>query len=122
MGPLTNQSVGGIAGCGAGNAEFASQRVVARFRLVVLLARQPRHFLDRLELLALDDVEVAQEFFGLIADQRIDLALNALGGAGGVVHQAPDLIEKPIAGLGHRKNLRSIAQWSASQTMAIRTA
>jgi hypothetical protein len=26
-----------------------------------------------------------------------------LGSAGGVVHQAPDLVEKPIAGLGHLK-------------------
>src|SRR5258705_13775477 len=92
------------------NAELGFQRSDARFQRLVFLARQPRHFLDRLELLALDDVEVAQDFFGLVADHRIDLALDALGSAGRVVHQAPDLVEKPIAGLGHRKNLRSAAQ------------
>jgi len=73
----------------------------ARFQRLVFLTRQPRHVLDRLELLALDDIEVAQDFFGLIADHCIDLALDALGGPGGVVHQAPDLVKKPIAGLGH---------------------
>src|ERR1700682_6324866 len=93
------------------NAEFCFQRDNARFKRLVFLARQPRHVLDRLELLALDDVEVAQDFFGLIADHRIDLALDALSGARGVVHQAPDLVEKPIAGLGHLGNLRSAANW-----------
>src|SRR5229473_1383503 len=83
------------------NAEFCFQRRDARFECLVFLASQPRHVLDRLELLALDDIEVAQDFFGLIADHRIDLTLDALGGAGGVIHQAPDLVEKPIAGLGH---------------------
>src|SRR6266851_5368731 len=94
-----------------GNAELGFQRRDARLQRLVLLARQPRHVLDRLELLALDDVEVAQDFFGLIADHRIDLTLDALGGTGGVIHQAPDLVEKPIAGLGHLKNLRSAANW-----------
>src|ERR1700736_1214194 len=93
----------------AGNAELGFQRTDARFQRLVFLARQPRHVLDRLELLALDDVEVAQKFFGLIAHQRIDLALDALGGARGVVHQAADLVEKTIAGLGH-VNLRSTGQ------------
>src|ERR1700716_4188159 len=85
------------------HSEFCFQRRDARFEGLVFLARQPRHVLDRLELLALDDVEVAQDFFGLIADHRIDLTLDALGGAGGVIHQTPDLVEKPIAGLGHLK-------------------
>src|SRR5882757_6703165 len=101
------------------HSEFCFQRRDARFEGLVFLARQPRHVLDHLELLALDDVEVAQDFFGLIADHRIDLALDALGGARGIVHQTPDLVEKPIAGLGHLKNLRSAANWSANQTMAI---
>src|SRR6266852_8632786 len=76
------------------NAELGFQSRDARFQRLVFLARQPRHVLDRLELLALDDVEIAQDFFGLIADHRIDLALDALGGARGVIDQAPDLVEK----------------------------
>ena len=31
----------------------------------------------------------------------LELALGTLRGTGGVVHQAADLVEKPIAGLGH---------------------
>src|SRR6266403_241295 len=87
------------------NAELGFQRNDARFQRLVFLARQPRHFLGRLELLSLDDVEVAQDFFGLVTDHGIDLALDALGSTRRVVHQAADLVEKPIAGLGHRKKL-----------------
>src|ERR1700704_5369514 len=105
------------AGCAA---QFRFQRGDARFQGLVLLARQPRHVLDRLEFLALDDVEVAQEFFGLVADHRVDLALDALRGAGGVVHQAPDLVEKPIAGLGHLKNLRSAVVATSRQWRSLR--
>src|SRR6267154_1225990 len=110
-----------------GNAEPGFQHGDARLQRLVLLARQPRHVLDRLELLALDDVEVAQEFFGLVADHGIDLALDALGGAGSVVHQAADLVEKPIAGLGHleRSGRCKLQNWwprigSEAETMAIR--
>src|SRR5580698_8433318 len=82
-------------------AQFGLQRRDPGLQRLVFLARQPGHVLDRLELLALDDVEVAQDLFSLVAYDGIDLALDALGGAGGVVHQAADLVEKPIAGLGH---------------------
>src|ERR1019366_7078264 len=92
---------GRVIQCRWGSAKLGLQRGDARLEPLVLLARQPRHVLDRLEFLALDDVEVAQDFFGLIADHGVDLALDALGGARGVIHQAPDLVEKPIAGLGH---------------------
>src|SRR5216683_6606694 len=102
-----------------GNAELGFQRRDARLQRLVLLARQPRHVLDRLELLALDDVEVAQDLFGLIADHGVDLTLDALGGAGGVVHQAPDLVEKPVAGLGHLENAPLFVANGTGKTMAI---
>jgi hypothetical protein len=44
------------------------QRGDARLQRLVLLARQPRHFLDRLEFLALDHIEVAQDAVGLVAE------------------------------------------------------
>src|SRR6201995_6177734 len=85
-------------------SELRLQRGDPRLQRLVLLARQPRHVLDRLELLALDDVEVAQDFFGLVAPERVDLALDALRRARGVVHQAADLVEKPVVGLGHPRS------------------
>src|SRR5271169_4984400 len=103
------------------HAELRLQRGDARLQRLVFLARQPRHVLDRLELLALDDVEVAQDFLGLIAQHGIDLALDALGGAGGVVHQSSDLVEKSIAGLGHAKSPLGYALVHRETTMAIRT-
>src|SRR5689334_18106387 len=63
------------------------QRRDARGERLVFLARQPGHFLDRLELLALDHVEVAQHALGLIAQERVELASHALRDAGGVIHQ-----------------------------------
>src|SRR5262249_54817781 len=68
---------------------------------LVLLTRQPGHILDRLELLALDQIEVAQPLLGLGLEHGIDLALDALRDTGGIVHQAGDLIEETVAGLGH---------------------
>src|SRR5262245_46494202 len=64
------------------STKLAFERGNPRLQRLVLLAREPRHILDRLEFLALDDVEVSQDFFGLVAPERIDLALDALGGAG----------------------------------------
>src|SRR6202022_648840 len=96
--------------------EFGFQCRDARFQRLIFLARQPRHVLDHLELLALDHVEVAQEFFGLVADHGVNLALTPLGGARGVVHQPPDLVEKPIGGLGHLWNSPCAL---VGQTMAI---
>src|SRR5580698_9602547 len=99
-------------------AQFGLQRRDPGLQRLVFLARQPGHVLDRLELLALDDIEVAQDFFGLVAHHGIDLALDTLGRAGGVVHQPADLVKEPIAGLGHWG--RSASMWAANTlTMAI---
>src|SRR4030095_7419360 len=81
---------------GRRNAELGFQRRDPALQRLVLLTRQAGHVLDRVELLTLDEVEVAQDAFGLVAHDRIDLALDALGGAGGVVHQTANLVEKPI--------------------------
>src|SRR5207302_9543077 len=70
-------------------------------------------------LLALGDVEVAQDFFGLVTRHRIDLALDTLGGARGLVHPPPDLLEKPVRGLGHAKSPLGYALVHRDRTMAI---
>src|SRR5215475_1741632 len=68
---------------------------------LIFLSCKPRHILDRLEFLALDDIEIPQDFFGLTPPERIDLAFDALRCTRGVVHQPSDLVEKPVGGLGH---------------------
>src|ERR1700686_356083 len=91
-------------GCGAGSAGLAEcrlQRRDAGLERLVFLTRQAGHVLDRLEILALDHVEIAQDALRLVAEQRLDLAPHALRGAGGVVHQPRDLVEEPVRGLDH---------------------
>src|SRR5579862_1829104 len=56
---------------GAGLAERRLQRRDARLKRLVLLARQAGHVLDRLEILALDHVEIAQNALSLVAEQRL---------------------------------------------------
>src|SRR5580692_9061040 len=85
----------------AGLAERRLQRRDARLERLVFLARQAGHVLDRLEILALDHVEIAQDALCLVAEQRLDFAPHALRGAGGVVHQPCDLVEEPVGGLDH---------------------
>src|SRR3954453_18686696 len=67
-----------------GNAELAFQYGDTRLQQIIFLACDPRHVLDRLELLTLHNVEVAQDLLRLVADHRVDLALDALSRAGGV--------------------------------------
>src|SRR5882757_8831627 len=74
-------------------AELGLQRGDPGLQGLVLLAGQPGHVLDCVELLALDHVEVAQNAFGLVAHDRVDLALDTLGSARGIVHQTADLVE-----------------------------
>src|SRR5438105_1846524 len=104
---------------GRRNAELGFQGSDPALESLVLLTREAGHVLDRVELLALDEVEVAQDAFGLVAHDRIDLALDALRGTGGVVHQAADLVEKPIAGLGHLKRSGRCKLIVTDMTMAI---
>src|SRR6202795_1428308 len=84
-----------------GLAERRLQRRDAGLERLVFLARQPGHVLDRLEILALDHVEIAQDALRLVAEQRLDLAPHALRGAGRIVHQPRDLVEEPVCGLDH---------------------
>src|SRR5262245_7657627 len=79
-------------------AELCLQRRNPRLQRLVLFARQAGHFLDRLEFLALDHVEIAQDAFGLVAHDGVDLALDALGRARGIVHQTADLVEEAVGG------------------------
>src|SRR5690349_25070039 len=52
---------------GRRDAELGFQRGDTHLQRLVLLAGQPRHLLYRLEFLALDHIEVAQDAFGLVA-------------------------------------------------------
>ena len=107
------------SGADGRDADLGFQRRDPGLQGLVFLARQAGHVLDRIELLALDEVEVAQDALGLVANDRIDLALDALGGAGGVVHQTADLVEKPIAGLGHLERSGRCELIVTGKTMAI---
>src|ERR1700719_4958776 len=88
-------------GRSAGLAKRSLQSGQACLERLVFLARQAGHVLDRLEFLALDHVEIAQDALRLVAKQRLDLAPHALRGAGGVVHQPRHLVEEPVCGLDH---------------------
>src|SRR5262249_2479191 len=86
----------------AADPEFRLERSDPRLQRLVLFARQPRHFFDRLEFLAPDHVEIAQDAVRLTAEDGIELTPHARGGAGCVVHQPRHLIDETVACLGHR--------------------
>ncbi len=71
--------------------ELGLQRCDPGLQRLVFLARQAGHVLDRLELLALDHVEVAQNALGLSAHHGVELALGALRGT------AASFIRRPIS-------------------------
>src|SRR5215472_16165470 len=86
----------------------------ARLQGLVLLAGKPRHVLDSLELLALDQVEIGEPALGLGAEHGLDLAADTLRDAGGIVHQPRNLVEEAVAGLGHarlRARVAATKQW-----------
>src|SRR5215471_6945511 len=89
--------------CRRSGTKLRLQRGDAGPQHFAFLAREPGHVLDRLELLALDQVEVAQPLLRLRLEHGVDLALDTLRDAGRIVHQAGDLVEETVAGLGHRQ-------------------
>src|SRR5262245_33350489 len=91
----------------------------AGLQRLVLLARQPGHFLAGLEDLAANRVELIEDTLGLGAEQGAELAAYPLGNAGGVVHEPRHLVEKPIVGLGHRNSPNGSV--ALGQTMAMAT-
>jgi hypothetical protein len=60
------------------DAELGFKHGDPRLKHLVLLPRQPRHVLDRLKLLPFHNIEVPQNPLRLVADYRIDLALDAI--------------------------------------------
>jgi len=72
---------------------------------LVLLAGFLRHGLDRLEILALHHVEIAQHALGLGAHQSFDLLAYAVGGAGGAGDQLAQFVEEPACGLCHDRTM-----------------
>src|SRR6476660_3678930 len=81
------------------------QRTDPRFQRAVLLARLLRHGLDRLELLALHHIEIAQHALGLGADHIFDLLAHTVGRAGSVGDQLAEFVEEPPCGLRHESIL-----------------
>ena len=75
----------------------------ARLERFIVLARDSRHLLDGLELLALDHIEIAQKALRLVAEQRLEFTADALRNAGRIVHQPGNLSEKPIRRLHHAR-------------------
>src|SRR5437868_1864000 len=57
-------------------ADLLLQRGDARLQRLVLFAREAGHILDRLEFLALDEIEITQNALGLIAHNGFHLALD----------------------------------------------
>src|SRR5690606_24187334 len=75
------------------------------------LALRLHQFAQRVEILALDEVHVGDEPLRLRPDRGLDLTPHPVGDAGGVVHQAPEIVENPAA-LVHRRYLTAAAKGS----------
>src|SRR5215471_1086727 len=81
--------------------EFGLERCQASAELFVLLARLGGHLPHRLELLALDHVQLAQQALALGLYHGFEIAPHALGRAGRIGHELGELVKKPVVGLGH---------------------
>src|ERR1700694_584282 len=68
---------------------------------MVLFPRLLGHGLDRLEPLALHDVEIAEHALGLGADDAFQLPAHAVCRARCVGDELADLVEEPARGLRH---------------------
>jgi hypothetical protein len=79
--------------CAWRRLEFGLQRRNARLQGFVFLPRQPGHVLDGLEFLALDHVHVAQDTFGLGANDGIEFPPHALILAAAACAQASECSE-----------------------------
>src|SRR5580700_9477896 len=76
-------------------------------KLLVLVARPRRHLLDRLELLAGDDVHAGHHPLHLRAGEGLRLTFRAIGKARGVGHETREVVEKAAVGLRHDLKLRA---------------
>src|SRR5262245_52345184 len=83
-------------------SEGGFERSNAFVQALVLLARFLRHRLDRVELLALHDIEAIEDALRLGAHDAFDLLADAVGGARGVGNELAELVEKPACRLRHR--------------------
>ena len=79
----------------------------ALMQAVILFARLLRHLAHNLEIFALHDAHIVEDPFDLRLHQRIDLAPDALGGAGRIGRKLGEFIKKPGRCRGHGGTLLS---------------
>src|SRR3954452_4860367 len=77
------------------------ERLHADRELLVLLAGGDHHVAKHVELLLLGDLHLLQKALDLALEDGLDLAADALGGAGGVGHQPGNVVEEAVRGRGH---------------------
>src|SRR5262245_32234966 len=87
--------------------EGGFERGNAFVQALVLRTRLLRHRLDRVELLALHDIEAIEDALRLRAHDAFDLLADAVGGARGVGDELAEFVEEPACRLRHR--FRSMA-------------
>src|SRR4051794_1636962 len=89
-----------LGGLGLGGADtLGLERGDAAFQRLVLVARGGGHPLDRLELVAADEVHAADPLAHLLARRGLGLASHAGEGAGGAVHHLDEIVEQFVLGL-----------------------
>src|SRR5262245_33617610 len=83
--------------------DLAFERGNTRRQALVFFARLCGHLLHRLELLALHDIEVAQQALALRPHQGFELAAHALRCPGSIRHQLGEFVEKAVVALSHAR-------------------